>query len=222
MFEEWRNRRKCECGTVKGEGQSGVQSEWVGTTWFRRLVQKDSCFELGQVRYVLQSPQKCSGVDTTRNQKKLIRTVSPSKLGWGTLNKYQCFCAVMSEWARKDRANEVPLCFRCASSLRTHPHMYHPCTVQPCRKSLRKSFVMHLFERYTVWCSLLVLKMSSSEAQHTSLVFDLPPVSAVVRVGAVRCQPSRYSFKEMWRGRAGLLRPSRYQSLADGDASSFL
>jgi hypothetical protein len=97
-----------------------------------------------------------------------------------------------------------------------------PCTVQPCRKSLRKSFVMYLFERYTVWCSLLVLKMSSSEAQHTSLVFDLPPVSVMVRVGVVECQPNRYSFKEMWWGRAGLLRPSRYQSLTDGDAFSFL
>ena len=61
---------------VKGAGQPGVQSEWVGTTWFRRLVQKDSCFELGQVRYVLQSPQKCSCVDTERKQKKLIGTVS--------------------------------------------------------------------------------------------------------------------------------------------------
>jgi hypothetical protein len=39
-------------------------------------VQKDSCFELGQVRYVLQSPQKCSCVDTARNQKKVIGTVS--------------------------------------------------------------------------------------------------------------------------------------------------
>jgi hypothetical protein len=29
----------------KGAGQPGVQSQWVGTTWFRRLVQKDSCFE---------------------------------------------------------------------------------------------------------------------------------------------------------------------------------
>ena len=36
--------------------------------------------------------------------------------------------------------------------------------LQPWRKSLRKSFVMHLFERSTVWCSLLVLKMSYSAA----------------------------------------------------------
>ncbi len=64
------------CVLGKETGQSGVQSEWVGTTWFRRLVQKDSSFELGQVRYVLQSPQKCSCVDTARKQKKLIGTVS--------------------------------------------------------------------------------------------------------------------------------------------------
>ncbi len=29
-----------------------------------------------------------------------------------------------------------------------------PCTVELWRKSLRKSFVIHLFERSTVWCSL--------------------------------------------------------------------
>jgi hypothetical protein len=39
--------------------------------------------------------------------------------------KYQCFCAVISARLRKARANEVPLCFRFAASLRTHPHMYH-------------------------------------------------------------------------------------------------
>jgi hypothetical protein len=26
---------------AKGAGQTGVESEWVGTTWFRILVQKD-------------------------------------------------------------------------------------------------------------------------------------------------------------------------------------
>jgi len=100
-------RRESACVFVKGAGQPGVQSEWVGTTWFRRLVQKDSC-----------------------------------------------------------------LGFR--SSLRTHPHMYHQrsapshihwklhvkggvllssmyCATM--RKSLRKCFVMHLFERSAVWCS---------------------------------------------------------------------
>jgi hypothetical protein len=70
------DRRESACVSVKGAGQSGVQSEWVGTTWFQRLVQKDLRFELGQVRYVLQSPQKCSCVDTERKQKKLIGTVS--------------------------------------------------------------------------------------------------------------------------------------------------
>jgi hypothetical protein len=68
--------RESACVFVKGAGQSGVQSEWVGTTWFRRLVQKDSCFELGQVRYVRQSPQKFSCVDTVRKQKKIMATVS--------------------------------------------------------------------------------------------------------------------------------------------------
>jgi hypothetical protein len=33
------------CVLVKGTGQTEVQSEWVGTTWFRGLVVKDSCFE---------------------------------------------------------------------------------------------------------------------------------------------------------------------------------
>ena len=45
---------------LKEGGHPGVQSEWVGTTWFRRLVQKDSCFELEKVRYVLQSARKYS------------------------------------------------------------------------------------------------------------------------------------------------------------------
>ena len=53
-----RNRRKCECGVVKGGGQSGVQSESDGTTCFRRLVQKDSCSEYEEVRLVVQSPSK--------------------------------------------------------------------------------------------------------------------------------------------------------------------
>ena len=42
-----------------------------------------------------------------------------------------------------------------------------PYTVQPYRKSLRKSFVVHLFERWTVRCSLLVLKMCSSGVADT-------------------------------------------------------
>ncbi len=43
--------------------------------------------------------------------------------------KYQCFCVVISVRFRKARANEVPLCFRCAASLCTHPHMYHERSV---------------------------------------------------------------------------------------------
>ncbi len=45
-------------------------------------MQKDSCFELGQVRYVLQGAQKCSCGDTTRQQKKLIGTVSVRMFDW--------------------------------------------------------------------------------------------------------------------------------------------
>ncbi len=46
-------RRESARVLVKGAGQSGVQSEWVGTTSFRRIVKKDSCFEFEQVRHVL-------------------------------------------------------------------------------------------------------------------------------------------------------------------------
>ena len=35
------------CGVVKGSGQPGVESECVVSTYFRRLVHKDSCFEHG-------------------------------------------------------------------------------------------------------------------------------------------------------------------------------
>ena len=134
----------------------------------------------------------CSGVWCVRNKTSYIPWTMRAKASFLHDNqvphpKYQCFCAVISARLRKARANEVPLCFRCAASLRTHPHMYlqrsgtsrihwqlhvkcavscPPYTVQPWRKSLRKSFVMHLFERSTVWCSLLVLKMSSSAAAH--------------------------------------------------------
>ncbi len=45
---------------------------------------------------------------------------------------YQCFCAVISVRLRKAGANEVPLCFRCATSLRTHPHMYHQRSALSC------------------------------------------------------------------------------------------
>ena len=45
---------KSECAAVTGAGQPGLQSESVGTTWFRRLAEKDSSFEHEQVRYVLQ------------------------------------------------------------------------------------------------------------------------------------------------------------------------
>jgi hypothetical protein len=145
--------------------------------------------------------------------------------------KYQYFCAVMSARLRKSRANEVPLCFRCSASLRGHPHMYHqrsvpsrihwqlhvkgavscpPYTVQPCRKSLRKSFVIHWFERSTVWCWLLVLKMSSSAAAHAHKSWPSwlwrhnpspPPHFSKSIVAAFRCSNSRRKlFENMKKG----------------------
>ena len=73
LSEKWREvRRESACVFVKGAGQSGVQTGWVGTTWFRRLVQKDSCFDLERVRYVLQSVRKYTCVDTVRNQKQQL------------------------------------------------------------------------------------------------------------------------------------------------------
>jgi hypothetical protein len=64
------------CVVVKGSGQSGVQRKLVGTTCFRRLVEKDSCVELEQVRYVLQCDRKYTCVDTTRKGETTILTVS--------------------------------------------------------------------------------------------------------------------------------------------------
>jgi hypothetical protein len=169
-------------------------------------VQKDSCFEVEQVRYVLQNPQKCSCVDTARKQKKLIGTVSvrvfdvyATKLHISnepcvrrhrfcmttkspTLNISAIVPSSVSGF-EKPGQTRFPCVFvaqlRCAHTLTCiiRGLYFHvstgryiskvrsscpPCTVQPWRKSLRKSFVMHLFERFTVWCSLLVLKMSSS------------------------------------------------------------
>ncbi len=89
-------------------------------------MQKDSCFEIGQVRYVLQSPQKCSCVDTQRNQKKLIDRKQKKAF---VIENRKSFCVVISVSLRKARAHEVPLCFRYATSRRTHPHMYHQRSV---------------------------------------------------------------------------------------------
>ena len=69
-------RRKSACVVARGEGQQGVQSEWVGTTCFRRLVQKDSCFEHDQVRHVLQSACKCSSADYRQKPETAILTVA--------------------------------------------------------------------------------------------------------------------------------------------------
>ena len=140
--------RESSCVLGKEAGQPGVQSEWVGTTWFRRLVQKDSCFEIGQVRYVLQSPQKYSCVDTTRKKKKLIGTVSvrvfdvcATKLHIShepcvrrhrfsmttkspTLN-ISDFVPSSVRSFEKTGQTRFPCVFVALLSLRTHPHMYH-------------------------------------------------------------------------------------------------
>ena len=52
-----------------------------------------------------------------------------------------------------------------ATCQRCGPLVLH--ALQPWRKSLRKSLVMHLFERSTVWCSLLVVKISYSAPADT-------------------------------------------------------
>jgi hypothetical protein len=126
---------------------------------------------LGKVRYVLQSPHKCSCVDSGRKQKKLIGTVSVRvfdvcatklhishepcvrryRFSMTTKSPTLNISAFVTSCLRKVRSNEVPLCFRSSTSLRAHPNMYHqryevscsPYTVQPWRKSLRKSFVIH-------------------------------------------------------------------------------
>ncbi len=169
-----------------------TSSQRCGPLVLHALQPGDSSYELGQVRYVLKSPQKCSCVDTGRQQKKLIGTVS---------------VRVFDVCATKLHISHEPFVRRHRFSMttksptlnisvflpswvwffHTHPHMYHqrstpsrihwhlhvkgvvscpPCTVQPWWKSLRKSFVIHWFERSTVWCWLLVLKMSSSTTVH--------------------------------------------------------
>ncbi len=72
----------------------------------------------------------CLGVWCVRNKTSYIPWAMRAKASFLHDNqvphpKYQCFCAVISVRLREARANEVPLCFRCATSLRTHPHMYH-------------------------------------------------------------------------------------------------
>ncbi len=72
----------------------------------------------------------CSGVWCVRNKTSYISWTMRAKASFFHDNqvphpKYQCFCAVMSVRLRKARANEVPLCFRCAASLRAHPNIYH-------------------------------------------------------------------------------------------------
>ena len=46
--------------------------------------------------------------------------------------KYQRFCALISVRLRKARTYQVASGFRCAASLRTHPHMYHQRSSPSC------------------------------------------------------------------------------------------
>ena len=78
----------------------------------------------------------------------------PGKLGCLVFS-LRCFAAHTPSHVSSEVCTFTSTC-TCMSNVRSS---CHPCTVQPCRKSLRKSFVVHLFERCTVWCSLLVLKM---------------------------------------------------------------
>ncbi len=75
-----RNRWKCECGVVKGAGHPGVQSKCAGTTYFRRIVQKDSCCEHDQVRLVLQRASKCTAT-TVREPETVMLTVASRVFG---------------------------------------------------------------------------------------------------------------------------------------------
>jgi hypothetical protein len=72
----------------------------------------------------------CSGVWCVCNKTSYIPWTMCAKASFFHDNqvphpKYQWFCAVISVRIRKARSNEFPLCFRCVTSLCTHPHMYH-------------------------------------------------------------------------------------------------
>ncbi len=143
-----------ECGGLKGSGQTGVQSECVDTTWFRRLVHKDSCFEHEGVRHILQSVWKWSSTYNTRNQKHrcsrwvFVFLMGPHQFSYVSsriLPKASFFydnqeqqgkCAYFSDFitmrTRKDRVKQVVLCFWSTVPLRTDPHTYHLRSARSC------------------------------------------------------------------------------------------
>ena len=149
-----RNRRKCECGDVKGAGHPGVQSECAGTTCFRRLVQKDSCFEHEELRHVFQRVWKCSSTYSARNEKRrswqwlLVFLMGahqssyvPSRMcakasfldnNQEQQAKCECFSARITVRTRKTHTNQVALCFWCAVPLRTRPHTYQLRSAPSC------------------------------------------------------------------------------------------
>ena len=82
---------------------------------------------------------------------------SPDILGWLVFS-LRCFTVHTPSHVSSEVCTFMyPLAPVCQ---RFGPLVLH--ALQSWRKSLRKSFVMHLFERSTVWCSLLVLKISYS------------------------------------------------------------
>jgi hypothetical protein len=134
------------CGVVKWSGQSGVGSECVDITWFRRLVHQDSCFDHEQVRHVLLSVRKYSSTCSARNQKqrywrwilvflmcvhqrscvasRMCAKASLLDVNQEQYAKCECFSDLMSVRAEKARGEQVPLCFWCAVPLHTDPPTY--------------------------------------------------------------------------------------------------
>ena len=124
-----RNRRKSECGVVKGSGKSGVESACVDNTYFRILEHKDSCFTHEQVRHVIQSVSKRSCTYSARNLKQwswrwlLVfwmgvhqSSYVPSRIrvkasflddNQEQQAKCECFAVLVTVRTQKTRANQV-------------------------------------------------------------------------------------------------------------------
>ena len=157
MFEvrnDERYRRESARVFVKGAGQPGVQSECAGTTCFRRLVQKDSCFEHEEIRHVLQRVWKCSSTYSARNEKQrswqwfLVFLMGAHQSSYGPSRmcakasflddnqeqqaKCECLSARVTVRTRKTRTNQVALCFWYTVPLRTHPHTYQMRSAPSC------------------------------------------------------------------------------------------
>ena len=109
---------------------------------------------------------------TTKSQNlniSVFRHQSPWGLETPGQTRLQCVFVVLRRWAHTLTCIvtglhlQVCTC-RCMSNVRSS---CFPCIVKPFRKTWRKSFVIHLFARSTVRCSLLTLRMSCSEVVDT-------------------------------------------------------